>query len=353
MFQIIPYTIFPENVIYNIILNSDIKSIINILRSNTRLSELAKTHHLLNNLAELYGLPCPKSLTDLGKYSLMTKLELLPIAAQGGYLEMVLNIVKTTSRNRINSSFFNNALVCSALGGYLDIVNILIEAGVQDRGEALVEAAKYGHSDIVNVLIKNRTIRYYNPRSVECLIRYRATNYTNALVEAAAGGYLDIVNMLIEAGKEYDDELSYDHSLDPLMGGRLYVGMLVEARATNYINALGESVRHGHLDVADRLIEVRSDEYDNELREAVTNGQPDTVDRLIRAKGMRCVGAYLRTAETGYLELNDILPVDTAKYYCERLYETVTWMYANMGCQTEVRDDDSHCSRLDLGTSFD
>ena len=115
----------PENVIYTLLLKSDIETVIDLLQTDTRLSQVAGTSYVIDRLAEVYRLSYSKSLVELVQYSLMDPLKLLVEAAKVGDLRVVVSIVNNYITDNLTGRY-REALIYAASGGHLDIVNVLI-----------------------------------------------------------------------------------------------------------------------------------------------------------------------------------------------------------------------------------
>ena len=122
----------------------------------------------------------------------MDPMELLSIATGDNDLRVVTRIVNAVPVTDDTIPDYVDVLILATKNDYLDIVNMLIEAGVTYYDDAIATAALYGHLNTVNMLIEAGA----------------EDGYDDALVLAAKYGHLDIVNRLIEAGAgHYKDAL--------------------------------------------------------------------------------------------------------------------------------------------------
>ena len=345
----------PENIIYELVLNSDIKAAIKILTKNKSLLELAKTPHLLNNLADVHGLPYSESLTELADYSVMDPMELLNEAAKDGDLRVALYIIDSAS---ITDELINKALLTASGYGNLNIVNMLIEVGATSYNEALKEAAMYGYLDVVNRLIEvasdyntalKLAARYNHLDVVSKLIDAGATDWCMALsfaserghldvveklleiaddvsdigdsmIWASESGYLDIVNVLIKSGASaYEDSVEYaaaEGHLDVVNMLLELSDLHIEADDGTYSRALERAVENGHLNVVNRLIEVGVKDINSRaVDDAISRGHPVIVNKLIESGFSSYDDALLKVAKHGRVDMVDMLIDAGARNY--------------------------------------
>ena len=323
----------PEDVIYEFILKLDIVEAINLLISNTELSELARTPRLLNDLANEHGLPYSKSLVKLVDYSLMSPTKLLIIASDEGDLRVVTGIVNIVSVTDKLASDYNTSLERAVENGHLDIANILIDAGARDLFLVLSNASAAGYIDIVGKLIKTNsyTLQEYNTELasaaagnhlnvVDMLIGVGANDYDNALVAAAQYGNLDIVNRLADGVTNYDKALlaAAGH------GHRNVVEMLITNGIRDYNRALIAAARHGHLGIVDILITTGARDYDDAMIAAAGNGHLGVVNKLLKVGAISYDRALIYATENGHLDIVDTLIVAGAEDYDAALMEAAS-----------------------------
>jgi ankyrin repeat protein len=157
--------------------------------------------------------------------------ETLNIAAANGHLEVVRELLKTTSGSI-------KTLNVACIGGHLEVVKAL--AHIRKPSDILRIAASHGHLDIVKYAVSAGA----DPASYQ------------PLCEAAGNGYLEIVRWLIAAGANpHDVEVMrqatlYDHL-------EVVLELISHTRDTSY--ALKAAAKYGKLDIVKALIQPDTD----------------------------------------------------------------------------------------------
>jgi ankyrin repeat protein len=123
---------------------------------------------------------------------------LLMFSARHGNLELTDFLLNGRANVRKRNRFGDTAIGIAALGGHLQMVRRLVEAGADFGGPGwnpLHYAAFGGHADIVRYLA-----------SVKAPLDDPAPNHQTALMLAARNGHLEVVRVLIDADADMDLE---------------------------------------------------------------------------------------------------------------------------------------------------
>lgn len=123
---------------------------------------------------------------------------LLMYAARHGNPELMEFLLKSRANVRKKNRYGDTAASLAALGGHLQMVRRLVEAGAELAGPGwnpLHYAAFGGHAEVVRYLI-----------SMQAPLDDRAPNRQTALMLAARNGHLDVVRLLVDADADMDLE---------------------------------------------------------------------------------------------------------------------------------------------------
>lgn len=185
----------------------------------------------------------------------------------------------------------------AALGGWTDIVKVLLDAGADPEdttdgsSQPLIHAAKRGHTDVVELLLQ----RGAKPNTQE-----RKSGAT-ALIAAAGGGFVDVVSLLLDANAEVDTAMTSGERGTALiiaieMGRGPVVDRLLEARADPGQHRGGDgstplllAAQLGHDAIAEALLGAGADpssgatDGTTPLYLAVQGRHGSMVDRLVAA----------------------------------------------------------------------
>ena len=232
----------PENVQFEILLNTPYRDIINLCKTSKSFDKICQKPYLWARKAELdFGI-IPQDLqhipgdTNKDKYIWIMKADPevgLDQASSIGSLPLVKYFLDKGAKD------YNQAMAYAAEGGHLDIIKMMLDLGATDYDRAMASAARGGHLDIVKMMLD-----------------LGATDYDLAMPEAAGGGHLGIVKMMIDLGAE------------------------------DYNSGMIEAAGNGHLNVVKFLLEKSKQEgksYDiNEIIHiAASLGQAEIVKFLL------------------------------------------------------------------------
>lgn len=165
----------------------------------------------------------------------------------------------------------NTALMRAALGGYLDVVDLLLNQGADANmqsaqgGTALMQACYRGHADVVRRLLDAKA-------STRLQDAYDGT----ALMRAADGGHKDVVEILLELSDPADREFFLDakHKYDGYTA-------LMRAASKGHIECVRVLAKYG---ASMRIRNVAGKNVKNVAREA---GKREIVNVLMELETFR------------------------------------------------------------------
>jgi ankyrin repeat protein len=162
----------------------------------------------------------------------------------------------------LNNFQKNNAMVCAAENGHIDIVRLMIEKGTKNFHEAITHAALYGHIEIVKLMIEKGVEKFEKNNAMwvaarhghidiaRLMIEHRANNFNEAMGYATRNGHIDIVRLMIEHG------------------------------ANNFNGAMWGAAYHGHIDIAVLLFQY-FDNKEEKFKDFVVSGNYEIVSALL------------------------------------------------------------------------
>ncbi|KAL2219638.1 ankyrin repeat-containing protein [Thermoascus aurantiacus ATCC 26904] len=195
----------------------------------------------------------------LGLYRVLP--ELLRIEQQGSTMTSAL---QSTSASKIiglvnaGGRLFRSPLQAAADRGHEKVVQILLENGANDAGDALLLASRAGNEEIVQVLLDNGAD-----------VNFQSEYYGSALHQASLRGHKKVVQILLENGADVNVQYG-DFGQSPLMlasenGHRevvqmlLYNGADVNLQGKYHGSALHTASYRGHIDVVQILLDNKAD----------------------------------------------------------------------------------------------
>lgn len=253
--------------------------------------------------------------------------DLLTSAADRGFLDVVDLLIQAGANVNDKNQFRDSKpLSHAAKRGHLDLVNRLAQAGARIDLWAqplLMQAAEHGHLELINHLIGNSSTQ----------VNKIDRRGRSILMQAARSGHLEVVNRLLAAGasvhaKDRDGRSALLEAVE--FGDPVIVDTLIKAGAQvdqEGPELICRAASQGHLQVVDRLIREGAQVNDNSafkkqssaLKQAARKGYFDVVNRLIEAKAHIDQESLLcleEAAKKGHLEVvNKFIeqgcPVDT------------------------------------------
>lgn len=186
-------------------------------------------------------------------------------AAAAGHTEIVRVLMDRGAHVDTREPFGDSALTAAARWGRVGVVELLLERGpyTEDMKVALRSAAGGGHLDVVQVLLKAGV-----------------APSTTALADAAEGGHLGVVDQLLKAGAKPSSEAL----ICAAEGGHLGAAeLLLKAGAKPWLPALRAAAEQGHTGLLELLLD-RADPYDKDdaMAAAAGSGHLGTVEMLLR-----------------------------------------------------------------------
>ncbi|KAF8336030.1 ankyrin repeat-containing domain protein [Amanita rubescens] len=207
-------------------------------------------------------------------------------------VKKVTNIATQINKNHVDAGKDNgNALYAASLGGYNEIVELLLDRGADVNaqggiyGYALQAASERGRNEIAKLLLDKGA--YVNAAG---------GHYKHALQAASQGGHNEIVKLLLNRGAyvnakggHYGDALQAasqggHHEIVKLL---LDKGAYVNVQGGHYGNALQAASQGGHDEIVKLLLDKGADvnaqggHYGNALQAASQGGHNDIVKLLL------------------------------------------------------------------------
>ena len=203
--------------------------------------------------------------------------------AKDGHLKVVQFLVEYGMNN------YNDVLLQSSYNGHLEIVKYIIEKGAKNINESLILSAKYNKLEVVKFLINNGADIHVDN---EYILRYSAQT-----------GHTEIVKYLIENGANIHIDDDYALRCSALYSHLEIVRYLVENGAN--IHAVGDcalrwSAMKGHFEIVKYLVENGANNIDNALSSSIENNDD--------------------TLRTGHLEVIKYLIKNGANIFIENKY---------------------------------
>ena len=177
----------------------------------------------------------------------------------------------TTIDNNVNDEddayriqFENAPMVAACEGGYIDIVECLVENGYNidhsdsDLPTPLFSACKYGNKDVVDFLLKRN-----------CKVNAIDNNHQIALHAACKNGNIDIVNSLLKCNSNINLCDIYGHI--PLFFD-----------TTSHRTPIYYACLNGHTDIVQILLDNNCDIHHDAIHGACEGGYKDIVEILIK-----------------------------------------------------------------------
>ena len=157
----------------------------------------------------------------------LIKATLLSIAARGGHLKLVKNLLEKGANVNCMDYLERTALINTSTSGHVDCVKTLLKAGADVNKQAsgttaLKEAASFAYTICVQLLLKaGADVNAFSNKQVTLNegARVNPCGQDTALLTAIPRRGSDIVNMLIDAGADVNVQ-GWDGSTPLLIGGK-------------------------------------------------------------------------------------------------------------------------------------
>jgi len=226
---------------------------------------------------------------------LETKNVALIQASENGYSNMVVFLVE----NGADIDAQNGQALISALqNGHLNVVQFLVENEADinsNNNEALRSALYYGHLDITKFLVENgadihdidddEPLKWASMNGrlniVQYLLECGVNPNVEALISASANGHLNVVEFLVEKGVNINNGvLGIAARNNHLNIVKFLVEKGADVNADNN-EALIYASRKGYLDIVQFLVASGANPNDEALISASSNGRLNVVEFLI------------------------------------------------------------------------
>ena len=199
---------------------------------------LLASRTFMDQLAEINDVPYSMSLDGLIKYSKMSINDRLIEASKNGDVRSVERMLASgTEGVAKRATGYNRVMFWAALGGYIEIVQMMLDRGADNYNGTMSNAAKGGHIEIVKLMLDSG-----------------ATGYDGAMYNAAQNGHIKIVQMMLDRGA---DEYDWVMSAAAYGGHIKIVQMMLDLGANDYDGAIPEAADCGHMDIVKYLEEIK------------------------------------------------------------------------------------------------
>ena len=245
----------------------------------------------------------------------------LDCAARGGHIKVV-RVLLEKGRDFFSEEALSRALGNAVRGGRINIVELLLESGINPSSDMLSNAAEKGYAEIVRLLLEKRKDFFSGEalsRALDNAVQGRRTNIVELLLEsginpssdmlsnASENGYTEIVRLLLEKRKDFFSEKALSRALDSA-AKEGYVGLVelflkngIEPTSSNVIvsllkgdsvdkkelsNALNNAALAGNIEVFKFLLDKRADLFFKSvpsyaLSNAACRGHTEIVEFLL------------------------------------------------------------------------
>ena len=218
---------------------------------------------------------------------------------------------RNTEVDAYRIKFENSPMVAACEGGYIDIVECLVENGYnidhsdRDLPTPLFSACKYGNKDVVDFLLKRNC-------KVNAINKYGQT----ALHVACTNGNIDIVNSLLKCNSSIN--LRYGRRYTPLYNacikGHTDIVQILLDNNCDIHGAINGACEGGYKDIVEILIKHNVDINQRDgwsnttpIYYACSNGHTDIVQILLDNNCDIPNGAINGACEGGYKDIVEIL----------------------------------------------
>ena len=194
-------------------------------------------------------------------------------ACSAGHMDIVLQCLE-------NGADPGRGLLYAALGGHMNIVQLMLDKGATDYDRALARAAEGGHMDIVQLMLD------------------KGADPNWGIARAAEGGHMDIVQLMLDKGAtDYNKGLSGAAS-----GGHMDIVQLMLKKGADPNWGIEPAAEHGHLDIVQLMLDKGAGPYWGLCRAAM-GGHPEIVKLLLAHPGI----------DVNKQDPNGITPLDLAE----------------------------------------
>lgn len=205
---------------------------------------------------------------------------------------------------QLRKEILENFLLGAAKAGNGEIVQWLLDQGINNYNSALNWAASGGNLQVINLLIDKPDV-----------------DKNMAMVSAIIDNHLNIVHYLLAYGADnYNDFLTV--AVDS--GNRLIMKLMLLLGANDYTEALGGAANHGYRDMIIELINHGAHSFNWALYQAALGGHLDIVQDMIRRGADDLNEGLLGAALGGHFNIVQELAQQGANNFTQVLLETLS-----------------------------
>ena len=257
----------PEDAMSEIIRNMDIKSLFELVAVSSDIKMFVNKKEVLDMLAEVHSLPYSDSISELGKYSLMSTQKLFELSAELGDLRVFDAVAASKDLN------LESAGELAARNGRIDVIDRLLTMGASNYKDMMVEAAEGGHEVIIDhileFVVNGQTVMVSIDPSVD-------EDYNEVMGAAARNGHKDIVDKMIELGGDYYGGAAM---VEASRGGhQTLVNYMLELQTNDIYN----NISYGDIEYVDEIINMNVEDYEFALSAASEGGHQDIVNQMYK-----------------------------------------------------------------------
>jgi len=222
-----------------------------------------------------YGIYAAAAIGDINLFNLLVSSHInllndkilnkaVAIAAENNHLPLIKLLISQAVLGRLtlNSNTIDNALLSAVKNGNLELVKYLLTFEPHTIDVPLYHASRGGYKDIVNLLIDSGI--NFNPNDI--------------LAGAAKGGHIDLINLARELGaNDYQEGLN----MAAQGGHRNVVDYFIKLGANDLNSALEYAGNGGSIDLVDYLLSLGATDLNVALRVAAGEGHINLVRYII------------------------------------------------------------------------
>ena len=199
-----------DEAIINLLLHSDISSVINFFEAFHEFSYLLDNKLFLTDMSVVNNVPTIDNLDQLQQYSVLSDDEKMKMILIKHYYNEDLRLKDLLRMLDVEYNNYNLIAEYAAIGGYFDIIQLMLNLGYTDYDSIMIWAAKGGRIDVVKWMLNLGATNYNQTMAlaagagfsdiVQLMLDLGATAHSNARITAAMNGHFEIVKWMTELG---------------------------------------------------------------------------------------------------------------------------------------------------------